>query len=42
MSEFKMKVDSIDKDALKEPLITGLCDTTMVNIKKYLIFKNSK
>ena len=42
MSEFKMKVDSIDNDALKEPLITGLCDTTMVNIKKYLIFKNLK
>ena len=34
MSEFKMKVESIYKDELKEPLITGLCETTMVNIKK--------
>ena len=33
MSEFKMKVDSIHKDELKEPLITGLCETTMVIIK---------
>jgi hypothetical protein len=33
MSEFKMKVESLYPDELKEPLITGLCETTMVNIK---------
>ncbi len=33
MSEFKMKVESLYPDELKEPLITGLCDTTMVNNK---------
>ena len=38
MSEFKMKVESLYPDELKEPLITGLSDTTMVNILKYLIF----
>ena len=31
MTEYKMKVESILKDELKEPLITGLCDMTMVN-----------
>ena len=31
MTEYKMKVESILKDELKEPLITGLCDITMVN-----------
>lgn len=34
MSEYKMKVESNDNNELKEPLITGLCDTTMVNTKK--------
>ena len=33
MSEFKMKVESLYPDELKEPLITGLSDTTMVNNK---------
>ena len=33
MSEFKMKVDSNNPNDLKEPLITGLCETSMVNIK---------
>ena len=31
MSEFKMEVSPINKSILKEPLITGLCETTMVN-----------
>jgi len=31
MSEFKMEVSPINKNILKEPLITGLCETTMVN-----------
>jgi hypothetical protein len=31
MSEYKMKVESDDTNELKEPLISGLCDTTMVN-----------
>ena len=26
-----MKVDSLHKNELKEPLITGLCEITMVN-----------
>ena len=30
MNEYKMKVESILEDELKEPLITGLCDITMV------------
>lgn len=30
MSEYKMKIKSFNENALKEPLITGLCDTTMV------------
>ena len=31
MSEYKMEVSPINKNILKEPLITGLCETTMVN-----------
>ena len=31
MTEYKMKVDSLHKNELKEPLITGLCEITMVN-----------
>ena len=31
MSEFKMKINSVNPDELKEPLITDLCETTMVN-----------
>lgn len=30
MSEFKMKVESLNKDDIKEPLISSLSDTTMV------------
>ena len=42
MSEFKMKVESIFPDELKEPLITGLCETTIVILKKYnIIFKKN-
>lgn len=36
MSEFKMKINSVNPDELKEPLITDLCETTMVNFKIYL------
>jgi hypothetical protein len=32
MSEFKMKIESFKEDELKEPLITDLCETTMVII----------
>ncbi len=38
MSEYKMKVESLYPDELKEPLITGLSDTTMVNILKIFNF----
>ena len=38
MSEYKMKVESLYPDELKEPLITGLSDTTMVNILKLFNF----
>lgn len=39
MSEFKMKVESLNKDAIKEPLISSLSDTTMViNLFIYYIF----
>ena len=38
MSEFKMEVSPINKSILKEPLITGLCETTMVNNISILIF----
>ena len=31
MSQYKMKISSINGDELKEPLITGLCESTMVN-----------
>ena len=31
LSEFKMKIESFKPDELKEPLITGLSETTMVN-----------
>ena len=43
MTEYKMKVESILKDELKEPLITGLCNITMVNKYKNitLIFIDS-
>ena len=30
MSEYKMKIVPIYSEDLKEPLITGLCETTMV------------
>lgn len=33
MSEFKMKIESLKPEELKEPLITDLCETTMVNNK---------
>ncbi len=33
MSEYKMKIESLNPKDLKEPLITSLCDTTMVIIK---------
>ena len=36
MSEYKMKIESIYSEDLKEPLITGLCETTIV--KKYIIY----
>ena len=39
MSEFKMKVDSINPEELKEPLMTGLCETTMVIFIKNYFFK---
>ena len=32
MSEFKMKIESLKPGELKEPLITDLCETTMVII----------
>jgi hypothetical protein len=32
MSEFKMKIESFKPEELKEPLITDLCETTMVII----------
>ena len=38
MSEYKMEVSPINKSILKEPLITGLCETTMVNIYIYINF----
>ena len=39
MSEFKMKVESLNKDDIKEPLISSLSDTTMViNLFIYYIF----
>ena len=38
MSEFKMKVEALKSDELKEPLITGLCETTMVNNKYIYIY----
>jgi hypothetical protein len=38
MIEFKKKVESLYPDELKEPLITGLSDTTMVNILKIFNF----
>ena len=38
MGEYKMKVESLYPDELKEPLITGLSDTTMVNILKIFNF----
>ena len=31
MTQYKMKVDSLLQDELKEPLVTGLCEVTMVN-----------
>jgi hypothetical protein len=37
MSEYKMEVSPINKSILKEPLITGLCETTMVNNISILI-----
>ena len=41
MSEFKMKVTSLNEDDFKEPLITGLCETTMVILLiKIYIFLN--
>ena len=40
MSEFKMKVESLNKDDVKEPLISSLSDTTMViNLFIYYFFK---
>lgn len=33
LNEFKMKVEPIKSDELKEPLITGVCDATMVRNK---------
>ena len=40
MSEFKMKVESLNKDDIKEPLISSLSDTTMViNLFIYYFFK---
>ena len=38
MSEFKMKVESMNKDDIKEPLISSLSDTTMVIIYLFIIF----
>jgi hypothetical protein len=38
MSEFKMKVEPINPDELKEPLISGLCETTMVIILYLYIY----
>ena len=40
MSEFKMKIESFKEDELKEPLITDLCETTMViiNFNIYLSY----
>ena len=37
MTQYKMKVESIVKNELKEPLITELCDITMVTNYKYNI-----
>jgi len=38
MSEFKMKVESMNKDDIKEPLISSLSDTTMVIKFIYLLY----
>ena len=38
MSEFKMKVESKNKDDIKEPLISSLSDTTMVIYFIYLLY----
>lgn len=35
MSEYKMKIEALYSEDLKEPIITGLCETTMVI--KYII-----
>lgn len=37
MSEFKMKVESMSKGDIKEPLISSLSDTTMV-IKLFIYY----
>ena len=44
MSEYKMKVESVFEDEPIEPLITGLCELTMVNKFNKFFFRsqNSK
>lgn len=39
MSEYKMKVEPIQNEELKDPLITGLSDTTMVINKNNFYIK---
>lgn len=41
ITEFKLKVEPIDLEELKEPLITGLCEATMVK-NLYIIYNNIK